>query len=428
MIRTRIEPAQILVGQKANLSVDVMTKTWFLEAPAFPDVLDVADAIVVPPGPFGVNSSQVIDGERYAVQTKRYSIIPTGVGIYRIPSFEVPLVVAREDASRSTEIRLKTRELQFEGRVPEAAEGLGLVVSARGMKFRQDWSRSLDDLKVGDSVTRTVTGAIEDSVPMLLPNPGFSAPAGVGVYPERPVFDEARDRGEMRGSRVDRVVYTLEAEGSFDLPEIVVHWWDLKAGKLRREGFPEVHLEVAANPDLVVESFGPEEVEAQENELEKAAENAGYQGLWRLVFGLTIFGALLWLLRHRLRAFWRAWAVRRGGENEEKRRFKNFTQTARRGDASETVTTLIAWLDAWWQGDEPAGLGVFAAWSGDVMLEEQLGALEVAAFAPSPDVDSWSPATLVKRVAAVRRRALRNQERGAEVSSGLAVLNPRSRS
>lgn len=423
LIRARIEPAQIFVGQRAKLSVDVMTKTWFLEAPAFPDVLDVGDAVVIPPGPFGVNSTKVVDGERYAVQTKSYSIIPTGVGTYRVPPFEVPLVVAQEDASRSPSIVMMTSELSFEATVPAKAQGLGLVVSTPHLHIGQRWSRSFGGLKVGDSITRTVTQTIEDSAAMLVPVPEFTAGQGVSLYQDRPSLTDERNRGEMRGRRVDQVVYSFEEKGAFHLPEIVIHWWDLGAGELRREVLPAFEFEVEANPDLVVESFGQEIEESDEAEPDKERSFFFAERLRAFAVGglmLLVFG---WLLRRPIRALRATWIEHRRVGAEEKRRFKVFRKAARTGMAGSTVRTLMAWVDIALPGGEPGSLEFFVKATGDSELEAQIAELETAAFSASGGEGHWNPRVLVKRVAAARPRGLRGNP-AKRPDAGLPPLNP----
>jgi len=382
---------------------------------------------VLPPGPFGVNSSRVIDGERYAVQTKSYSIIPTGIGSYRVPPFGVRLIVAKEDASRSPEIILKTSALVFETGVPEAARGLGLVVSTPSLEIREHWSRGLEGLKVGDSVTRTVTSTIEDSVAMLAPVPKFGVPEGVALYPQRPTLKDERNRGEMRGSRVDRVVYTLEEAGAVDLPEIVIHWWELGAGKLHREVLPGVHFQVEANPELVVETFGPEK--GVENEAIEPQGN-GFQDMvdrLRLWVAVALFLAVSgWLLRRPLTAVLKAWTELRSRGAEEKKRFREFKNAARDGDAGSTVRALIGWLDSWRDDGEPGSLGFLVQTSGDAVFKAQVEALEAAVFGNDSGDVPWNPSLLVKRVAAVRSRGFRKSRPEVPVE-GLPGLNPGSR-
>jgi len=427
LIRAKVEPSQVFVGQKVTLSVDVMTKTWFLDAPLFPDVLDIEDAIVIPPGPFGINSSRVIDGERYAVQTKRYSIIPTGIGRFRVPSFGIRFVVAREDASRSPEIVLRTPELSYGARVPEAAQGLGLVVSTPRLEIQEKWSPTFDDLKVGDSLTRTVTTTIEDSAAMLVPVPEFLAPEGIGVYSQRPALKDERNRGEMRGSRVDRVVYSLESEGEFNLPEIVIHWWELGAGKLHREVLPGVHFEVETNPALVVETFGSETSPSEESEPREDDSFSLVDRIRPWLAAALILATSWWLFRLPIKATLRVWTEHRLKGSKEKERFRDFKDAARKGDAGSTIRALIAWLDTSKADREPSSLGAFAESSGDPVLTAQIEALESAVFAAvSADV-SWNPSLLVKKVAAVRSRGSRTGPGGALVTA-LPALNPGSSS
>ena len=57
VIRHRLEPAEpVYVGQPVRLWIEVMTRTWFLEAPRYPATVEVGKAIVIPPESFGVNT------------------------------------------------------------------------------------------------------------------------------------------------------------------------------------------------------------------------------------------------------------------------------------------------------------------------------------------------------------------------------------
>ena len=63
-IRHRLEPAEpVYIGQPVRLWIEVMTRTWFLEAPRYPDTIEVRNAIVIPPDAFGVNTTERIGGD-----------------------------------------------------------------------------------------------------------------------------------------------------------------------------------------------------------------------------------------------------------------------------------------------------------------------------------------------------------------------------
>lgn len=298
------------------------------------------------------------------------------------------------------------------------------MISTPQLDIGQLWSRSFEGLKVGDSITRTITQTIEDSAAMLVPVPEFTAGEGVSVYQDRPSLNDERNRGEMRGRRIDQVVYTFEKEGAFNLPEIVMHWWDLGAGKLRREVLSGVNFEVEANPDLVVETFGVEEEESVDAEPRKDQSSRLLDRARPLAAAALMLVVSGWLLRRPLRALATAWTEHRRVGAEEKRRFRVFKKAARKREAGSTVRALMAWLDIWRSDGEPGSLELFVNSTGDPVLEVEIAALESAAFAASESDDQWSPSVLVRRVAAARAQGWRRQHTAPSIRE-LPSLNPR---
>ena len=73
----------------------------------------------------------------------------------------------------------------------------------------QSWSSPLKNLRVGDSIDRTVTVTASHLQGMLIPPLPFDAAAGLRIYPSEPVVsDQKTPRGDfIAGARmIDRVV------------------------------------------------------------------------------------------------------------------------------------------------------------------------------------------------------------------------------
>jgi len=419
-----VAPAEVYVGQKAELLIDVLTKTWFLQAPRYPDTLDVDDAIVLPPEAFGINFTERIDGQTYAGQTRKFTIFATAPGRLEISPVVVRLVVADESARPTSELELETPATTLEARIPEAARGLGLVVATPRFTVEESYSRSLDDLKLGESFSRTVTMTIEDSPAMLLPVLELTASEGVAVYSDRPSVRDRRNRGRLSGTRVESVTYLLEEEGPASLPEIVIRWWDLGASELREEVLPAVAFEVAPNPDLAPEHLG---APAEELELvETAAEEAGGPP-WRLALVAAVAAVALWVVRRtlpRLRS--RLAARRRERAESEAAYLAAFVKAARSRDGRLALSRLMAWLDRAEVGSGAATLRGFVEECGDEDLAEQLERLEAEVFSAEAGGPAWSPSHLVRGVKRARRRALRRAGEGRRgTRPGLGPLNPR---
>lgn len=430
MIRSRLEPAvPVYVGQPVRLWIEVMTRTWFLEAPRYPATIEISKAIVVPPESFGVNSSERIGGDTYAVQGRYFTVFPQSTGEFAVPSVAVTLVVARDDASRSPEIVLRTEPATIEAALPEGAEGHGLVLSTPQLTVDERYNRSTERLRVGESFERQVTMSIEDSVAMLLPPVEFVTSEGIAAYPARPEVTDQRNRGSMRGTRVDRATYVMEAEGSYLLPAVTIVWWNLRTSRLEEEVLPEVELTVEANPDLAAEHLGDpdseEGVVGEEEEVEQAATID-----WRLIVAGVVSLVILVLLLRRLRR-----QLGSGDEHAqqpevvEAELFRELETAARAEDPQATYTSLVSWLDHLSSDGAAVSPREFLTRVGDAELARQYEALEQALYGrPSSEATStWSGARFASAVERGRRIYLKADARRLDPEDPLPPLNPVSR-
>jgi hypothetical protein len=421
MIRSRVEPERVLVGQRAKLTIEVLTRTWFLAAPDFPVTIDAEDAVVLRPDTFGVNYTERIGSDTYAVQARDFSIFPVAPGDVTVPPIEVRVVVARADGSRSDPVPLRTTPILLEAKVPDAARGLGLVPATRSLEVAETWSRSLEGLEIGDAVTRTVSQRIENSVAMVLPAPDLNAPEGIHAYPDRPLIDTETGRGTLAGSRVDTVTYVFERAGSFALPEVVVPWWDLDADRLQQHTLPAVGFEVVPSSSLAADHLA-----APTDELENPAGSAPRTAPpWRTLLGaLAACAVLVAAWRPIARVVRRLVARFQSTPDRERNAFERFRRTALTDDSEATYAALMAWLDQTEISAGAAMLRQFCDRLDDPALSRDLAALENSLYASAAPSESWSPHRLVKGVGTARRQLLQRATEGHVTGTTIPPLNP----
>jgi len=421
LVRARIEPAAVTVGEPAHVVVDVLTPTWFLEPPRFP-TLDVADAVVL----FqerGANLSEAIAGSTYSGIQREYLVVPMREGRFTIPPIEVTLVWAVE-AKPSKPTALATKPLWFDATIPAAARGLGTFVSARRLELRQALEPHPTGLAVGGSLRRTVTIEAEDAFGMMLPPIAVPAIDGLAAYPDPPqVEDRAGARGEARvARRIESVSFRLEREGSFRLPAVEIAWWDVGARRMRRASLPAVAFSVAPAPARADEIPLPAAAEAATAPTKSS--RVGWAKLlpW-LAAGIVAIGLagrlvppLVRLLR-RLQAGLAAARLRR--LDSELAWFARVRRAAAEGDAPGTYQALLGWV----RRRAPAGsatLDSLVGDAGDPDLAREIGRLGEALYGGSAG-GAWNGDRLVRSLEAARRRALRGH---AETRVGLGPLNP----
>jgi hypothetical protein len=431
IVRTSLEPdGPVTVGQPVRLIVEVLVPTWFTGAPRYPQI-DLADAIVI----FqerGFNFSDRVNGETFAGQRRQYLIYPTRPGTVTISGEEVILSYA-VDARPSPPAPYGIPDVRIEATVPEDAEGLDYFFAATAFSLEDRFNRARDGLKVGDSLTRTITMTADDAFAMMIPSLNFEPIAGLAVYPEQPELnDEGGQRGETRvGSRVESVTYLMQEKGEYRLPKVEVSWWDSRTKRMRRESLPEVGFTVAPNPSLNEEiPLPPDDVEDSETETDGSALN------WRDVarrWAGPIAGIVLlaWVVVRLMKKYLPRYRARR--EEERRRResseaffFERFKRAGVSGNPSATFRELMFWLDRFESKPGVATLRGFVSSVRDRQLVKQARQLSDALFARrAQDVEGpWSGARMVKSVARTRKARLAEAQKDMSSDGELPPLNP----
>jgi hypothetical protein len=343
-------PDEVYLRQPVRLVVLVETDTWFATAPDYPEI-QVPGAIVLQPDTFGVNVSRREGSTTWTGQRQRYLIFPQRTGRLTIPPFRVSVAAADPESSAPPSVQQLTTPPVTTGVVaPPGADEVDAFVATPSYRIAERWEGDPDQLVTGDALVRQVTQTAGDTFALLLPVPQFEAPPGVAVYPAPPILDDRTNRGNYSATRTDSVTYVLERAGTFTLPAISVHWFDLGSGRMRSEVLPGLTLEVEANPSAT-DTMGA--LSASEDGMESAAVRrlSAIAASARDNLGtLTLAVAGIWLLfqlwrrtRGPLGRWGQSW--RREREFGEPARFSRARRAARQGDEEAFVSAFWAWSD-----------------------------------------------------------------------------------
>lgn len=422
-VRVSTEPAgQVVIGQQTRFFIDILTDTWFSKAPAYPELV-LEGAVALMPEQLGTNFTERIDGVTFAAQRRSYVIFPQRAGRLEMPSLKIRLGIAGGDGKAGTPFILRTPPLRLNVVIPAEAEGIQGLVTTPHFRVRDEWSRPLDELKVGDAVKRTVKMNADRALGMLLPDLVFEVPPGIAVYAGQPRTSDQVNRGQYQGERVEGVTYVLQRPGEFALPAIELHWWDSNSGALQTEILEARTFEVSGESGqaTLVAPADP-----------WAPWRAGVERLLafveehRLAVVLTILAAILavQLARRSLPGFllrWRAHRERRRGS--EARLFRELLRSAGSGDGDALVRDFWRWRDRL-AIDLPSLNDQAARRAADASgFAERWALLEHSRYgvaAPSSRSADLRPGLRAFRA------ALLAAHRSQEVPSGFSGLNPRS--
>ena len=195
---------------------------------------------------------KLIDGERYGVYEKRYVIFPQRSG-----PLEVPDILFRgevTDGSSNFVFRnLNTR------RVTAFIEGISIEVLERpaavqsgdfwlpvsNLTLEESWSTDLNNLKVGDSLVRTVTMNADGLDGAVLPPFSPTEIVGLNLYPDPAEIERTFEEGAIVGTRIEVTSMVPVASGNIMIPEISIPWWNIDIDQLETTVIPATSLTIA---------------------------------------------------------------------------------------------------------------------------------------------------------------------------------------
>jgi hypothetical protein len=245
----------------------------------------------------------------------------------------------------------------------------------------------------------------------------FSKSDGLGVYPKEPVVEDRYERGSLTGKRTESVTYVFEKDGSFQLPEMVIWWWDIGRKEMQKIVLPSLQAAVSGSP-------APADDSALD-ETEKGTVPTGPRLLWASMLLLVVLAGFAWRVRSSLWTRWQAWKHDRS--QTEEAYFRRLVYACRQNDARASYHRLLAWLNRQSSGAPPVSLRQFLVAAGSEKLTQQVEDLENRLFKTGDQRSkrtAWSGRELGHELARCRRRRKRKRLVRSSLRGDLAALNP----
>lgn len=348
----------------------------------------------------GQNSFQrTIDGRPWLVHEIRYAIFPESSGELVIPAqtFSGRLSNGRRSLfdtrpagrllSRSTE------ELVVDVLPRPAGYNEPLWLPAADLQIEEQWSAPLDELKVGDSITRSITLTGEGLQGAQLPPISTDAPEGLRAYPDQPTINDIENETGVTGIRTDSVALVAVRAGDYELPGITISWWDTEADRQRLLRLPARKLSVRAAASVPTDAGDSPSMEPG-TEVTAAFADAPVRaaGWWPALAAALGIGWLMTLVTW----YWsrrRQPADRLARDNATSPTRAAVLTACKRNDAPGAEKALRDWLLS--QGHR-GNLRSWALMQEDPTLPDLIEELERALYAPQ--TGSWHGAALAQAV------------------------------
>ncbi|MDG9925684.1 MULTISPECIES: hypothetical protein [unclassified Pseudomonas] len=415
LVETRLVPDdKPLVGSNLQLQVDVLTDTWFTDAPQLP-IFDLPGAQVTPPSSEATHLTFQRDGVTLFGLRFNYQITPNQAQPFHIPA----LAVIASPGQGSGPVTVRTAPVDFVASQPEGIATGQQVLMARRLTFTQQIEPSHTPLRVGDSVVRRLVLEAEDTQAMRIPPPEFVDIDGLQRYVKPPQVGPLDDgRGNVTGGRrVDAVSYVVKQPGDYQLPVIEVQWWDVAAKQMRTAQVAAKSLKVSAGQAYQA----PFSIAADLQALGQGARIHIAQHWLLSVVVLALAGlAAYWGLPvwRRGKAAWKAWRIRRQHTYRQSATFawRQIPDQLRASPAQ--LGALYLW------GRRSLGARTLAAMAKEISnpAAQRLLAFLRACYGPEARPDA-AGAELQQALPALKRSLQRRV--GSPSRHGLLPLNPR---
>lgn len=417
-LRATLAPERVTVGEMALLTLDVLVPNFFATSPVVPD-FQVRNAITRTLD--RTNFAEQKDSTTLAGIRYRFGIYPQEIGRYEVGNTTIKVSYA-DVPPNHRDATLTIPSMSVEASVPDAARTLKPFIASSALTVTQSVRQSSPDLKVGNSVVRTVVVTARDTPAMLLPPVNFSVADGLAVYPDQPVLsDQADTRSDaLTGTRTDQATYMLQKPGDFVLPPIDIAWWRFGGDAIQHARVDAVTLRVADNPALRPASQAKE---ARGWDWRRALDRLLEH--WRAaLIAAGVAGALAWIVRP-VFATCQAWYRRRRNAYlaSEARAFALLRRAARGEDVAKTYAALLGWLshvDELVPAHSVRGLKAAAQ---DLELDRELASLEQRLFMNGVIADR-SLRVPMRRLGHARRHLRMKSVEGAGNSVLPMSLNP----
>ena len=208
------------------------------------------DAVIEPLGE--VQSYQTrIAGRDYLVLERRFALFPQQSGRLGIPPI---LAEVRLPATSSFDLfgsggemrRLRSQPAFIEVKpIPPEADG-AYWLPAHNLVLREELPDRLEDLVVGEPITRSLSIVADGLTAAQLPEIDVPQIDGVKQYPDQPGLQNRKSGKGISGTRTQKIAMIPSAAGVYRLPEINLRWWNLRSGQLETATIAARELRVVA--------------------------------------------------------------------------------------------------------------------------------------------------------------------------------------
>jgi hypothetical protein len=395
---TEFDSDSVFVQQQLLMTVRLYTTVSLTGAELQPP--ELKDALVVK-----LDEKQfqtTVRGRPGAVIETRFAIYPQQSSTLNIPSLLYQVAVdsgARSHwndpfgRSSNKVLRYRTDEKNVEVKaVPHYADASNWM-PAKNLQVKEHWNLDLDNLKVGEPVSRSITITAEGlTAAQINPLSDYKI-NNLTFYQDQAQSEDQKNEQGVTGTRIETTAIVPTQAGKFDLPAVEIHWWNTNTQAMETTKLPAVTLNVSGS-SLLANSQTPNSYAG-----EIPTEGSGLTGtnpsviektpLW--LYATNLISLLLALL-----FAWHSWRAKQTLNSllqaeqqkatiyaqKESAAWHRFRKGLAEHNPAQLRNHIILWAQAYWNKPELSNLSAIAAHL-PARLNELLQELDKAIYSAS---------------------------------------------
>lgn len=439
-VETALDRQSVYVQSQLIFTIRIF---WAVEAQINePDDPVVSDALLEKLG--DATYKKDINGQQYSVFERRYAIFPQKSGIFEIPSITVAALMPIRshysgffDPFGAQGKRVKLRSNSVRATVlekPPTYPGKAAWLPADTLSVEEQWSQNPQDLKVGESITVTITTTAKGLMATQLPPIAIAEADKIKLYQNTAEEKNSKDSTGVTGVRTETIALIPTEGGTLELPQIKIPWWNKQQQKVCYATAPAKRLVIHGSA-ATVNSVTPPLPEMTPPP--QTAENKTVSPLtpprqplfWVLLcggLGMAWLITTLLLLRTRRRLHGLASEYQAqppvattNTTHTEESAYKALGRACRQNDLAEARAMLMLWARLFWPGEDiRTGADIKRA-APDSELATLVSVMDQLLYGRMAQTEPWDGKQLQRVV-----QKLRTSSRQADKRSRKGILPP----
>lgn len=251
---TLVDKSSIYVQEQLLLTHRLYTSIQLTDLSV--EELDVPGAIVTK---VAENQFRKRIGNRdYIVVEIKYALFPQASGQLEIPATVISAY--QVGSNQNSFFRSRGNQLirNTEAKTIDVLARPGTIAASQWMpssqlQLTEQWSSDLDQLVVGEPVTRTITIRAQGLTGAQIQPLVIQSGDEIKIYPDQPQLSEQNDASGVTGIRRESLALVPNRAGEIVLPEISLQWWDTVNRRLQTATLDPVRLQVTASSSASAE-------------------------------------------------------------------------------------------------------------------------------------------------------------------------------